>query len=118
MNIGNRMPCKSFLKKNFQSSIFNIQFLLRSFLLIILYSLFIIPFNSFADDFPPRSSTLVTDYAGVLNSGERNTLEQKLVAFNDSTSTQVAVVMMKSVGGYDISDYAAQLFNKWKIGQE
>ena len=34
---------------------------------------------SSADDFPPRSNTLVTDYAGVLSDGQRNSLEQKLV---------------------------------------
>jgi uncharacterized protein len=27
-------------------------------------------------------------------------------------------VLMQSVGGYDISEYAVQLFNKWKIGQQ
>lgn len=120
MNIENRNIRKNILKNNFQSSIFNFQFVfsrkfLRSF---IPYSLLLITSFVFADDFPSRSSTLVTDYAGVLNEGQRNALEQKLVAFNDSTSTQIAVVILKSVGGYDIADYSVQLFNKWKIGQE
>ena len=87
--------------------------------ILIPYSLLLITSLSvFADDFPERSKTLVTDYTGTLTEGDRNTLEQKLVAFNDSTSTQIAVVILKSVGGYDISDYSVQLFNKWKIGQE
>ena len=72
----------------------------------------------YAEDFPPRATTLVSDFAGILNDGERTSLESKLVAFNDSTSTQVAVVIMRSTGNFDISDYAVQLFNKWKIGQE
>src|SRR5204863_6551077 len=71
-----------------------------------------------ASDFPPRASTLVSDFTNTLSAEEKNSLEQKLVAFNDSTSTQIAVVVMGSVGGYDISDYAVQLFNQWKIGQE
>ena len=83
---------------------------------LLLSFLFITSF-SFAQDFPERSNTLVTDYANVLSPEQRQALEQKLVAFNDSTSTQVAVVLMQSVGGYDISEYAVQLFNKWKIGQ-
>lgn len=86
--------------------------------IIVLYSLLLVPFLSFSDDFPPRSNTLVTDYTNILNDGERNALEQKLVAFNDSTSTQIAIVVMKSVGNYDIADYSVQLFNNWKIGQE
>ncbi len=86
--------------------------------IFIPFCLFLIPIFSFADDFPARSNTLVTDYAQLLDEGQRNALEQKLVAFNDSTSTQIAIVIIRSVGGYDISDYAVQLFNKWGIGQE
>jgi uncharacterized protein len=71
----------------------------------------------FAQDFPERSNTIVTDYANVLSAEQRQALEQKLVAFNNATSTQIAVVLMKSVGNYDIADYSVQLFNQWKIGQ-
>lgn len=72
----------------------------------------------FADDFPAKSSVLVNDYTGTLTDDERIQLERKLVMFNDSTSTQVAIVMMRSVGNYDIADYAVQLYNNWGIGQQ
>ena len=72
----------------------------------------------FAEDFPAKSSTLVTDYTGTLSENERGSLERKLVLFNDSTSTQVCVVMISSVGNYDISDYSVQLYNLWGIGQK
>lgn len=72
----------------------------------------------FAADFPERSSTLVTDYTNTLDAGSLQTLEQQLVAFNDSTSTQIAIVIMASTGGYEIKDYAAQLGEKWGIGQK
>lgn len=78
---------------------------------------FILPLLSMGDDFPARPATIVTDYTNTLSAGEQQSLEQKLVAFNDSTSTQVAVVMMASVGNYDISEYAVQLYNRWGIGQ-
>ncbi len=71
-----------------------------------------------AQDFPERSGTLVTDYTSTLSSQELSGLERKLVAFNDSTSTQIAVVIMQSTGSYEISEYAVQLFNKWGIGQK
>ena len=71
-----------------------------------------------ADDFPARSNTIVTDYTNTLSDQERNSLEQKLVAFNDSTSSQIAVVIMKSTGSYEISEYAVRLFNLWGIGQK
>lgn len=85
--------------------------------LLLSFSFLLLSAFAFADDFPERSNTLVTDYSNTLSPEQRQALEQKLVAFNDATSTQVAVVLMKSTGGYDISDYAVQLFNKWKIGQ-
>jgi uncharacterized protein len=71
-----------------------------------------------AQTLPERSNTLVTDYARILSENEISSLENKLVAFNDSTSTQIAVVLVNSTDGIDIADYSVQLFNKWHIGQE
>lgn len=70
------------------------------------------------DDLPPKSNTLVTDYTNTLSESQRSALEQKLVAFDDSSSTQIAVVIMRSVGQYDINDYAQRLGRKWGIGQK
>jgi uncharacterized protein len=76
--------------------------------------------NLHAQDFPPAPNPprLVNDFTETLSAQEVDLLEQKLVAYNDSTSTQIAIVMMKSVGQYDISDYAFQLGEKWGIGGE
>lgn len=65
--------------------------------------------------FPPR---LVNDFARLLNSQEVNSLENKLVAFNDSTTTQIAVVIVDDLNGYEVSDYAQRLGEKWGVGQE
>ena len=73
---------------------------------------------SFAQELPPKSNTLVTDFTNTLSSAEQQQLEQKLVAFNDSTSTQIAVVIMKSTGEYDINDYGQRLGRAWGIGQK
>jgi len=64
---------------------------------------------------PPR---LVNDFAGILNANEINNLERKLVSFNDSTSTQIAIVTVPTLSGYDKSDYAQRLGEKWGIGQK
>lgn len=85
---------------------------------IIFFFLLLLPGFVIADDFPERSNRLVTDYTNTLSAEEAGLLEQRLVAFNDSTSTQIAVVMMQSTGFYDISEYAVQLYNKWGIGQK
>lgn len=71
---------------------------------------------AFAQDFPAKSNRLVNDYTGTLTSQQVQTLEQKLVAFDDSTSTQIAVVLIQSLADYDVSDYAVRLAQKWGIG--
>ncbi len=73
-----------------------------------------------AQDFPekPNPPRLVNDFAGMLNTREINALERKLVAYNDTTSTQIAIVIVEDLKGYDKSDYAIQLAGKWGIGQK
>jgi uncharacterized protein len=63
---------------------------------------------------PPR---LVNDYANVLSSSEVQQLERKLVAYNDSTSTQIAIVIMPSIDD-DIAEFGARLGDKWGIGSK
>lgn len=84
--------------------------------IIITLLFFYTSFTAFAQDFPPRPNTLVNDYAGVLSAEQKDALERKLVAFDDSTSIQVAVVLMRSLDGYDISDYGYRLGREWGIG--
>lgn len=84
--------------------------------LIILF-LFTLSYSfGHAQDFPATSKTLVTDYTQTLTAEQKAQLEQKLVAFDDSTSSQIAVVLIKSIGDYDINEYALELGRKWGIG--
>lgn len=64
---------------------------------------------------PPR---LVNDAAGVLSKEQVEILEQKLVALDDSTSNQVAVVLIRSLEDYPIEEYANKLFREWGIGNK
>ena len=75
---------------------------------------------SFGQDFPERSKPpkLVNDFANILVDREELILEKKLVAYNDSTSTQIAVVTINSLNGNDIADYSFRLAEKWGIGQK
>jgi uncharacterized protein len=86
----------------------------------ILIFLFILPVFCFAQGIPdkPVPPRLVNDFAGILSASEVNLLESKLVSFNDSTSTQIAVVIVKSLNGYDKLDFAQRLGQKWGIGQK
>lgn len=92
--------------------------ILFTFLLILL----VVPFsvNGSAQDIPgkPVPPRLVNDFAGILTRQEINALENKLVAFNDSTTTQIAIVTVEDLRGYEVADYAQRLAEKWGIGQK
>jgi len=72
-----------------------------------------------AKDIPakPNPPRIVNDFAGMLNSSELETLERKLVSYNDTSSTQIAVVTERSLEGDDIFDYTIRLAKAWGIGQ-
>lgn len=73
-----------------------------------------------AQDIPerPNPARLVNDMAGVLSTREQQSLEQDLQQYARSTSTQIVVVTVPSFNGYDASDYAFQLGEKWGVGQK
>lgn len=86
--------------------------------IILFIGLLLGSWQVFAQDFPPKSNTIVTDYTNTLTSDQKQQLERKLVAFNDTSSTQIAVVILKSIGDYDVNEYAAALGRKWGVGQK
>ena len=63
--------------------------------------------------YPPR---LVNDYTNTLTAEEINNLEYKLISYNDTTSTQIAVVFINDLQGTTISDFAYQIGEKWGVG--
>ncbi len=63
---------------------------------------------------PPR---LVNDFAGILPPAQREALERKLVAFDDTTSNQIAVVIVSDLQGYDRSEFAYRVAHEWGVGQ-
>src|SRR5690554_4233272 len=65
----------------------------------------------------PNPPMLVNDLTQTLNSGERQQLERKLRAYNDSTSTQVVILMVPTYGQYEPNQFGVEVFDKWKIGQ-
>lgn len=70
-----------------------------------------------AQDLPPAPKRLVSDEAGILSKQQLNYLEQKLVNFNDTTSTQIAVYITYDLRGYEISDFAQRVGQEWGVGQ-
>jgi uncharacterized protein len=73
-----------------------------------------------AQDIPakPNPARLVNDFAKQLNASEVALLEQKLVAYNDSTSSQIVIVVVPTTGEYPIGDYAFKIGREWGVGQK
>jgi uncharacterized protein len=87
---------------------------------LIIILLLVAVFNSSAQKSiaKPVPARLVVDYANILTAAEVETLERKLVALDDSTSNQIAVVTVKSLNGEALEDVAVATFRDWGIGNK
>lgn len=74
--------------------------------------------SCFAQQIPnrPTPPRLVNDFTNILTKNQQYNLEQKLVAYNDTTSTQIAVVFVNDLQGTTVADFAYQLGEKWGVG--
>ncbi|MCO6500448.1 MAG: TPM domain-containing protein [Vicingus serpentipes] len=61
---------------------------------------------------------LVQDYADVLSDVEEQGLRNALNRFNDTTSTQILVVTVNDLCGYDKAEFTYTLGEKWGVGQK
>ena len=66
---------------------------------------------------PAKSNRLVNDYSGILTAQQVQALEQRLVAFNDSTSNQVLIVITPTIEGNDEDAAAQRIGEAWGVGQ-
>ncbi len=60
----------------------------------------------------------VYDEAGILNETEKDQLNQKLIKFEDSTSTEIEVIIIPSTKGEDVNMVAWEFGRKWAIGKK
>lgn len=65
----------------------------------------------------PSFQTSVYDYEEVLSPSEKKQLEDKLIRYSDSTSTQIVVVTLADLKGEDIGILAPRWGQEWGIGQ-
>jgi uncharacterized protein len=65
----------------------------------------------------PPTGQWVTDLADMLSSAEERALSVRLATYADTTSTQIVIVTLPSLGGAAASDYAVELGRRWGVGQ-
>jgi uncharacterized protein len=85
------------------------------FLLVVLFSSNCI-FSQFTIPEKPSFQTSVYDYANVLSPEEKSQLEEKLIRYSDSTTTQIVVITIESLKNEDVSQLATKWGQTWGIG--
>lgn len=60
----------------------------------------------------------VYDKANLLSESEKDALNQKLIKFSDSTSTEIEVIIIPTTNGEDVNYLATMYGEKWGIGQK
>ena len=91
----------------------------KSILIQLLFCLFLtqIGFAQFTIPEKPKFQTSVYDYANLLSASEKTTLEEKLVRYSDSTSTQIVVITIESLKNESVLDLATKWGQTWGFGQ-
>src|SRR5215213_1675241 len=90
---------------------------MKKFLTIICLLFSVLAFGQ--NDFvPPRPNPprLVNDYTKTLSPEQKDALERKLKNYDDSTSNQIAIVIVPDLKGYEPAVFATELGEKWGVG--
>ena len=71
----------------------------------------------------PNPPKLVNDFANVLTQDQVDALERKLVAYDDSTSNQIAIVLLPTITDkkgveYPIEDVGLKILRDWGVGNK
>lgn len=86
---------------------------------LIALTLLITSFNlGFSQKKVPYLTGRVNDEAGVLSSETRQSLEQLLKAHEDSTTNQIAVLIINSLEGEVLEEYSLKVAETWALGQK
>ncbi len=75
-----------------------------------------IGFAQFTIPEKPTLQTSVYDYANVLSATEKAQLEEKLIKYSDSTTTQIVIITIETLKGEDIGILTPKWGHAWGIG--
>ncbi len=66
----------------------------------------------------PSPPKLVNDFTNTLTPYQIDALENKLVAYDDSTSNQIAVVIIPTTGDYSVEEVGLEIIRSWGVGNK
>lgn len=88
---------------------------MRKFLIVVFAAITTSVFSQPA--IPELWGTRIHDEANLLSAGVSGQLESELKRFEDSTSNQIAILIIETLDGYPIEDYSLKVAEKWKLGE-
>jgi uncharacterized protein len=104
------------MMKNSNNTILNSNGIFQFTFLFIAFFVCNSIFAQFTIPEKPSFQTSVYDYANILSASEKTQLEEKLVRYSDSTTTQIVVITIESLKGEDVSQLATKWGQTWGIG--
>lgn len=104
------------IQTNYQMKLATIKYFFLTFFLSILTVFGQTPDELVNMKHPPKK--LVQDYAHVFDAMQLDELERKLVAYDDSTSTQILVLTVESLDGYPLETFANDIGENWGVGTQ
>lgn len=75
-----------------------------------------LPLATFAAFALPPNDGFLTDTAGIIPSSDEARIEQALQSYKDTTSNEIAIVILKSLDGYPIEDASLEIGRAWGVG--
>ncbi|HPC36595.1 MAG TPA: YgcG family protein [Candidatus Marinimicrobia bacterium] len=87
----------------------------RNWRILALVALLLFNLTAFGLEVPPLKRH-VTDLAGILTPSQISRLEENLIAFENETSNQIAVLIINSLEGESIEQYSIRVADQWKLG--
>jgi len=93
-----------------------LKLIFQPLLVVIALLSFQVTFSQFTIPEKPSFQTSVYDYANVLSASEKSQLEEKLIRYADSTTTQIVVITIESLKGEDIGILTPKWGHEWGIG--
>jgi len=92
---------------------------IRCFVVLLLLTICCSQTISAQFDIPeiPKEQSSVYDYISLLSDSQKRSLEQKLIKYSDTTSTQIVVAIISTTKGENIGLLTPKWAQKWGIGQ-
>lgn len=90
----------------------------RLAILVALIAGVFLPVRAWATVPVPPFDQRCKDLAGVLEPDEREELDRRLVAYEEASGHQLAILTVKGLDGEPIEDFAYRVAKAWKLGQK